>query len=116
MQDDKIFQEFYCNDCCVYIRVRLNMNYNHAINVVCPMCSRKHPRYIQDGQIIDRGAVGSPHEDICPPKSACSKEPLSKVMMKNKYSRDGVIIKSSEDLIRDDYFRERWIELYGQES
>lgn len=116
MQDGKVFQEFYCNDCHGYIRVRLNMEYDRAINVCCPNCPRKHPRYIKDGQIVERGAVDSPSEDICPTKSAYSKEPISKMMMKNKYSRDGVIINSSEDLVRDAMMRERWIELYGQES
>ena len=114
--DDKIFQEFYCGECSTYIRVRLNMSYNRTIWMECPMCKHRHQRYIENGQILERGRYehGDPKEDICPPKSACSKEPITKVMQKNQWARDSAVIKSSEDLARDNYMRELWIELYGQ--
>ncbi len=117
--DDKVFQEWYCGNCHTYIRFRLRMDYNRVVWVECPMCKHRHQRYIKDGRIQDDGRYnhGDPVEDVCPPKSACSKEPITKQLEKSKYgTRDGVIIKSDKDLIRDNYFRERWIEIAGRNS
>lgn len=118
MYDDKVFQEWWCGNCSTYIRFRLSMDWNRTVFVECPMCKHQHQRFIKDGVIQDDGryANGTPVEEICPPKSACSKEPITKKLGIAKYgTRDGVVIKSSEDLIRDNYFRERWIEIAGRE-
>lgn len=114
--DDKIFQEWYCGNCQTYIRFRLSMDYDRVVWVECPMCQHKHQRCIKKGQIVEDGrfSQGDPREDICPPKSACSKEPITKKLSKTKYTRDSVVIKSDVDLIRDNYFRERWIEIAGR--
>lgn len=117
--DDKVFQEWWCGNCSTYIRFRLSMDWNRAVWVECPMCQHKHQRYIKDGRIQDDGRYsnGNPVEDICPPKSACSKEPITKQMDITRWgARDGVIIKSEKDLIRDNYFRERWIEIAGRDN
>jgi hypothetical protein len=91
------------------------MEYDRVVWVECPMCGHRHQRCIKDGRIQEDGrfANGNPVEDVCPPKSACSKEPITKKLEKAKSTRDGVVIESSEDLVRDNYFRERWIEIYG---
>lgn len=114
--DDKIFQEWYCGNCSTYIRFRLSMDYDRVVWVECPMCKHRHQRFIKKGQIVDDGRYsnGDPKEDICPLKSACSKEPITKQMKKTTYARDGVVIRNSEDLARDNFFRERWIEIYGR--
>jgi hypothetical protein len=116
MDDEKIFQEWYCGNCSTYIRFRLCMGYNRVVWVECPMCAHRHQRFIKDGRIQDDGRFnhGEPVEDICPPKSACSKEPITKKLDKAKYTRDGIIIKSTEDLVRDNHMRERWIEIFGR--
>ena len=118
--DGKVFQEFYCGECQHYIRVRLSMEYDREVEVVCPMCGHKHRRCIVDGCIVEHGRYrGEVKEDICPPKSACSKEPISKQMSQAKEfgdRRDGAVIKSDADLARDAFMRERWLELYGSES
>ena len=114
--DDKVFQEWHCGNCNTYIRFRLNMSYDCVVWVECPMCQHKHQRYVKKGRIVEDGRFshGDPREDLCPPKSACSKEPITKHMKKTSYARDGAIIESSEDLIRDNYMRERWLEIYGR--
>jgi len=114
--DDKIFQEWYCGECQTYIRFRLNMEYDRTVWVECPMCHHRHQRCIKKGQIVEDGRFsnGDPVEDIMPLKSACSKEPITKKMQKTSHARDGAIIRSSEDLARDNFFRERWIEIYGR--
>jgi len=121
MNDDKVFQEFYCGNCQGHIRVRLNMAYDRAIFVCCPQCKHEHQRYIEKGQILENGRFdhGNVKEKICPPLSAYNKEPITKRMKKAEKSyhdrRDGVVIKSSDDLVADSFLRERWIELYGNE-
>jgi hypothetical protein len=112
-RENKIWQEFYCNDCPEgnYMRVRLNMGLNHSVEIVCPMCKAKHHRTIKNGLIFD-GKNGNVVEQICPPKSACSKEPIAAKMFKN--ARDGVKIEQTDaEKIRDSIMKERWIELYG---
>lgn len=114
--NDKVFQEWYCGNCCTYIRFRLSMEYDRAVWVECPMCHHRHQRYIKKGCIQDDGRYsnGDPKEDICPPKSACSKEPITKQFKKNQHTRDVAVIKSDADLIREDYMRERWLEIYAR--
>lgn len=116
---EKVFQEWWCGNCQVYIRFKLSMDWNRVVWVECPMCHHKHQRYIKNGIIQDDGRYnnGEPVEDICPPKSACSKEAITKQLNKTKYgTRDGIVIKSHNDLIRDNFLRERWIEIHGRES
>jgi hypothetical protein len=116
---DKVFQEWYCGECKTYIRFRLSMDWDRAVLVVCPLCKHEHQRFIKDGVIMEDGRFsnGHPKEEICPPKSAASKDPITKKLKDSKWgTRDGIVIKSSEDLVRDNYFRERWIEIYGDGS
>jgi hypothetical protein len=116
--DDKIFQEFYCGECEHYMRVRLNMSYNRTIMVQCPNCEHKHQRYIEDGVILERGRHehGNAKEDIVIPKSACSKDPISKKMQKAKSheKRDAVVIESSRDLGSDSFIKQLWQDYFGE--
>ena len=113
--DEKIWQEFYCNDCAGYFRVKLNVALNIRVEMVCPNCGRKHPRSIKNGLIVEAG-----HDAICEeilvPKSAYSKESLHAKM--KGHERDGVMIEKEGDLNKrhpatDAILRERWLELYG---
>lgn len=115
----KVWQEFYCGECQGYFRVRLNMALNMGVEMVCPKCKHKHHRYIKDGVIYEHGRESnSAREEICPPLSAYSKEPLTARMRDKKYARDGVKIESEKDLnernpAADAMIKERWFELYG---
>lgn len=114
MDENKIWQEFYCNDCPDgnYIMVRLNMGLNHTVEVVCPNCGTKHHRTIKGGYIFDDRKIGTVVEQICPPKSACSKESRTAKMFKD--ARNGVEVEESDaDKIRRQTMAERWVELYG---
>lgn len=104
---DKVCQEFYCNDCDGFIRVKLNTELNYSVVVVCPSCGRKHPRTIENGYIYDRGSRNGTAEEICPPKSAYSKTSISANM--RKHERHGIELTSEE---RQPMY-ERWMELYG---
>ena len=116
---DRVWQEFYCGECQGYFRVRLNMSLNMGVEVVCPKCKHKHHRYIKDGLIYENGRSDNKAiEEICPPLSAYSKEPLTAKMVKTKYARDGVRIEKEEDLnkrnqVADAMIQERWFEIYG---
>lgn len=118
---DKITQEFYCNDCDGYFRVKLNMALNRRVEIVCPNCKHHHPRGIKDGRIVEAYSPrDASTEEICPPKSAYSKESIAIKMMKN--ARDGVVIACKEDLRKegstrnpqtDAMLRELWLEFHG---
>ena len=89
--------------------VKLNMAINYSVAVVCPMCGAKHERTIENGVLYDRSKSGNYKEEICPPKSACSK--TARTVKKD--TRNGVVIEKSEDLVRDSIMRELWIEYHG---
>lgn len=110
---DKAWQEFYCHRCPggTYIRVKLNMALNYSVAVVCPMCGAKHERTIENGVLFDRSKAGNYKEEICPPKSACSKEPYTNKIKKD--ARNGAVIEKPEDLVRDHIMRELWLEYHG---
>lgn len=111
---DKVWQEFYCHRCKdggTYIMVKINMAINYSVAVVCPMCGSKHERTITDGQIFDGSKSGNYKEEVCPPKSACSKEPRHSKIKRG--ARDGAVVKNEEDLMRDSYMRQLWIEYHG---
>jgi hypothetical protein len=118
--DNKVWQEFYCGECQGYFRVKLNMALTIGVEIVCPKCKHKHHRFIKDGVIYENGrSEHGAKEEICPPLSAYSKEPLTAKMEKAKYGkRDGVVIDKEEDLSKrhpasEAMLRERWFELYG---
>ena len=121
--ENKIWQEFYCGECQGYFRVKLNIALNIGVEMVCPKCGHKHHRYIKNGVIYENGRdTNTPKEEICPPLSAYSKEPLTEKMAaataKWNARRDGVKIEGEGDLnrrnpIADDMIKERWFELYG---
>lgn len=85
---DKVFQEFYCNDCNGYIRFKLNQSLNRSIVVVCPNCGRQHPRSIKNGLVYEGGDSNN-KEEICPPTSAYSKTAI----LASKYARDAIKIE-----------------------
>ena len=111
----KIFQEFYCGECRGYILVKLNMALNHVVEVVCPNCDHHHLRNIMDGQIFEKGRMnGQYKEEICPPKSAYSKESRAA----KPPCRDGVKLEKAADLNERHpaaaaMMQERWFERYG---
>jgi hypothetical protein len=104
---DRVWQEFYCNDCKGggYIRVKINMALTMKIMVVCPMCGAKHSRVVENGKIKEyfTGRRNSSHkEEIKPTKAAWSKTPRHKTRVD---ARNGNVIDSP--------LNERWFELYG---
>lgn len=109
--EEKIFQEFYCGECRGYIRVRLNMNYDRIVEIICPNCKHQHKRCIVKGVILENGREnGSIKEEVVPPISAYHKEAITSKMKDNTfYKRDGVII----DDPGQGFLRDRWLELYG---
>ena len=118
--DNKIWQEFYCGECQGYFRVKLNMALNIGVEMVCPNCKHRHHRYIKDGVIYEQGRnENAPKDEICPPLSAYSKEPLTaKMEVKSTWKRDGVVIDKEQDLSKNNpvaaaMIRERWFELHG---
>lgn len=120
--DNKIWQEFYCGECKGYFRVKLNMALTIGVEMVCPKCQHKHHRFIKEGVIYENGrSYNGAKEEICPPLSAYSKEPLTAKMQSATGwgdRRDGVKIEKEEDLnarspIADAMIKERWFELYG---
>lgn len=123
MASGRVWQEFYCNDCNGYFRVRLNMSLNIRVKMKCPNCGREHPRCIVNGLIKEYAPeISSSYtEEIIVPKSAYSKEPKhTKMLIGHKTGqgnpgepRDGVEFKSQDDIVRDQIMRERWVELYG---
>lgn len=131
---EKVWQEFYCYECPAdkdgksggYFRVKLNMALEMNVTVVCPNCGHEHNRSIRKGEIYDSRLSSAYEEKLRVPKSAWSRDPISKQMdnLKNKHThqagrRDGAVLKGSEDLvpdadkIRKSIMRERWLELYS---
>jgi len=110
--DNKVWQEFYCHRCPsgTYIMVKLNYALNYSVVVVCPMCGAKHERTIENGVLYDRCKTGNYKEEICPPKSACSKVSRHKKIKAG--ARHGEVVKSADDL-RDNTMRELWISRFG---
>lgn len=89
----KLWQEFYCQGCGGYFRVKLNTALNMFVEMHCPgvkddgtKCDRKHRRVIEDGHIKERFSDGrdrhsqSPTEEICPTSADYSKEPWTAKM------------------------------------
>lgn len=134
MDDEKVWQEFFCNECVGYFRIKLCLGYDHSIHLHCPNCDHLHHRVVEDGRIKERfmsynnPASGLPADEIFVAKSAYSKEPWTAAMEKRQASlksepitggkiwdgaREGAEIKSQEDLIPNPFFRERWLETYG---
>src|SRR5258708_28113219 len=108
MVDEKICQEFYCNDCDGYFRVKLNINLNISVFVVCPNCRREHPRKIKDGKILE--GIGEAYaERVFSPKSTYSNKPFT--IKAKKHIRNGAVIDSVQ-CIRDQAMRELWLERF----
>jgi hypothetical protein len=116
---DKIWQEFYCNDCHGYIRLRLNVALSMDILVCCPgkdangnRCIRKHPRNIKNGRIVGDSHVNNA-EEIIPPPSAYSKTPWTKIAVG---SREAIEIEEKDipprDPALDAILRESWSERF----
>lgn len=120
--DNKVWQEFYCGECSGYFRVKLNMALTIGVEIVCPKCKHQHHRFIKNGIIYENGRTeNGAKEEICPPLSSYSKEPLTAKMKSAKSwvdKRDGVKIEKEDDLNKNHSFanemiKERWFELYG---
>lgn len=110
-------QEFHCNKCPGYVIVRLNMDLNRRVLLVCPMCGRRHQRQIRNGVLYDVNKFNdeSNIEEIHVPKSAFSKKPRTHAMEEASKRnglwqtlRDGAVIDSPRSLIE-----ESWFDRYG---
>jgi hypothetical protein len=97
----RMSQEFYCGECQNYFIVRLNMELNHEVLVVCPnkKCKHEHRRRIENGQIFESGRFSKePAEHVLANVATLSKIPFTEQMQKaaekNSYGgrRDGVPI------------------------
>ncbi|MHA1948256.1 MAG: hypothetical protein ACW99G_02670 [Candidatus Thorarchaeota archaeon] len=126
-------QEFYCGECSGYFRVKLNLDRDYVVWMVCPECGHKHKRAIDGGVIKENGRENSdPAEEIVVMKSAYSKEPWTKKMQKAKEKhedrtycsarRDGVIVKDGEkpkqkrDPAADEIIRQSWLDRFGDRT
>lgn len=108
MTDDKIWQEFYCRKdgggCGGYVVVRLNMNINGIVEVVCPQCRHRHRRCIVTGEIKENGRdYGSIKQEITPTIAAWSAK--SRFNFPNNESGDSVV--------KRDFLKESWLERFG---
>lgn len=119
---EKISQEFYCHRCPdggTYIMVKLAMGYDRRVAVVCPYCGARHERMVKKGVLKDTGKTDGQVEELCPPRSACSKTPRTVGMSPKKPDRyfsrprGGVVVKNDSDLTAQAFLNERWTELYG---
>lgn len=120
----RIWQEFYCGHCQGYIKIKLNMELNQGIEVVCPNCGHEHRRVIVDGQIFENGRFDAKlAEQICPPASAYQKEPWTKKMReahaKKGQRRDAEVIKPDdvpepvESTSLFGFLKQSWFERFG---
>jgi hypothetical protein len=109
--DNKVWQEFYCNDCQGYFTVKINLALSCRIKLECPNCKHQHPRVVKDGKIFEH-AEGVPNyeEVIVTTKSNYSKEPKHAKIKRD--ARNGEVFDSA-DSARDAYMRELWIEIHG---
>lgn len=112
----KIWQEFYCNECIGYFRVKLDTSINERIVMICPNCGHNHHRYIKDGHIVEYGdGTGREAVEVIVPKSAYSKEPFNKASRVNQ--RAGSVIDPESIDFQHQAARaiskERFAELYG---
>ena len=105
----RISQEFYCGECSGYFLVRLNINLNHEIEVVCPNCGHEHRRCIVEGQIFEQGRFKvNSKEKVRPTKASYAKEPLTtKMRLSGSSKRDGSILTEQ--------MRSRWLEKAAEE-
>ena len=105
-----VYQEIHCTTsgqgCGGYILVKINVDLNRRITLVCPKCQHKHRRNVRNGQIIEEGRhAGGSEEELYPTLAAWSETPRTKCMQqvieKKQYDkeRDGVVIKKSDDFI-----------------
>jgi len=117
---EKIWQEFYCGECQGYIRLQLNPNLNHEFWFECPNCGHQHRRVMRNGMIQENGRhQDEPSYELCPTKSAYSKEPWTKHFVEaTQYSerRDSAVM--TQETVRRDAFtenllRDRWLERFG---
>ncbi len=110
-------QEFYCNGCDGFFLVRLNLNINHVVEVVCPKCSRRHQRCIKDGRIYEEGRWnGDKRETIIATKATYSKKARTTVMReaRAKGTREG--LRDGVPLETETMLSERWTELAQMEA
>ena len=115
---DRLLQEFYCNECRGYFRVKINTALNnYKIIMVCPNCQHEHYRMIVDGHIEDKSDRSTFTEKVRPPKSAYSKHSIAKAIP----VRDGAKLTSEDDYkdefreaYRRNYLRQRYLEAHGE--
>lgn len=125
----KIWQEFYCNDCDGYIRIKLNVEINRSVTICCPnpKCARHkdgHPRQIKNGEIVG-DAYEKNAEEIMPPISAYSKESIvvpkharaaTKLTPEQLPKEEGPpkeLVSSGRSPEADAIIRESWFERFG---
>lgn len=107
---DRIAQEIFCTKsgggCGGFFVVRLNIEINHRVKMICPKCQHEHLRSIIDGVMHEEGRFDGSDKDIeelCPTIGAWSEEPRTVHMKKHAdcshvKERDGAVIKSKKDL------------------
>jgi hypothetical protein len=101
--------------------VKLNVELNRLVEVVCPKCGHKHRRHITNGVVKEDGRFnGNVVEEICPTIAAWSETPRTKVMQKVagfSGERDGAVVKKESDLVVTDIaqmlLRESWEERFA---
>jgi len=131
----RVTQEMYCTKsgggCGGYIKIKINMDLNHIVKVICPKCGHDHQRCIEDGVIKERGRNnGNVVEDLCPTMAAYRTEDegpwsqhlLDMVSKNDRISneRDGVVLDGDEDYApgrrsreTDLMIKQAWFEHFG---
>ena len=114
----KIWQEFYCTisggGCGGYFMIKLNLEIDHVVEIVCPNCNHRHQRKIEKGKIKESGRFDNkPKEEIVVPKSAYSKEPKTiGFKTRNGKERDGVLV-TEPIKVADQMVKDLWLERFG---
>lgn len=138
----RVTQEMYCTKsgggCGGYIKIKINMELNHVVKVVCPKCGHEHQRKIEDGMIKEDGRwEGKVIEELCPTMAAYRTQeqgPWSKALFDQvekadktpphrsaiKRERDGVPLENDEDYApgtrsreADLMIKQAWFEHFG---
>jgi hypothetical protein len=114
----RILQEFYCGECNGFFRAPINVELNIQALIECPECKHQHHRFVKDGHIYESGRGGTPVETILVPKTAYSKEPITKHMQEKWNNgrwdkRNGIELTPEEEFRaanRNTFFMDRWAE------
>jgi len=118
----RVSQEFYCTvsggGCGGYFIARLNDEINGIAEVVCPNCSHKHQRVIEDGVLKEQGRHhGKPSQEIIATKASFSKKAYTQEMLKRAggdRERDSVVIEEYAENPQSRLFlKNLWLNRFG---